>query len=116
EPLDSEILAAFNAHQRTDKGFGPALGPSAAVRAVERFEHFGFAVAQGRSDWVLGGEDRAMQDALLAGWAEGAAVMTTLTSDRIAHWLSARREHLAAGRSRLRVGHVDLFARLIGTR
>ena len=26
--LDIEILAGFNAHQRTDKGFGPALGPS----------------------------------------------------------------------------------------
>ena len=116
EPLDSEILAGFDAHQRTDKGFGPALGPNAAARAVERFEHFGFAVGQGRSDWVLGPDDHAIQDALFAGWAEVAAVTTTLTSDRITRWLGARREHLAAGRSRLRVGHADLFASPIGMR
>jgi SAM-dependent methyltransferase len=116
ERPDGEILAGFNVHQRTDKGFGPALGPSAAARAVERFEHFGFAVAQGRSDWIFEPDDRAMQNALFGGWAEVAAVTTTLTSDQIAHWLAARREHLAAGRSRLRVGHVDLFARPIGTR
>ena len=30
DPLDIEIVAAVNRHQRTDKGFGPALGPSAA--------------------------------------------------------------------------------------
>jgi hypothetical protein len=116
EPLDSEILAGFDAHQRSDKGFGPALGPDAVARAVERFDHFGFAVAQGGSDWVLGGDDRAIQDALFAGWAEVAAVATTLTLDRIARWLAARREHLAAGRSRLRVGHADLFATPIGMR
>ena len=45
--LDSEILAGFNAHQRTDKGFGPALGPTAAARAIERFEHFGYSVVAG---------------------------------------------------------------------
>ena len=26
DPLDADIVAAVNAHQRTDKGFGPALG------------------------------------------------------------------------------------------
>ena len=30
DPLDAAIVAAVNAHQRTDKGFGPALGPAAA--------------------------------------------------------------------------------------
>ncbi len=28
ETFDAELLAGFNLHQRTDKGFGPALGPS----------------------------------------------------------------------------------------
>ena len=116
ERFDSEILAGFNMHQRTDKGFGPALGPLAAAQAIERFQHFGFAVVHGRSDWVLGGDDRVMQDALFAGWAGVAALTTTLTSDQIARWLAARRAHLAAGRSSLQVGHVDLFARPIGTR
>ena len=38
DPLDAAIVAAVNAHQRTDKGFGPALGPTAAAVAIARFE------------------------------------------------------------------------------
>ena len=38
DPLDEAIASAVNAHQRTDKGFGPALGPSAAAAAISKFE------------------------------------------------------------------------------
>src|SRR5262249_57367613 len=89
--LDVELLAGFNLHQRTDKGFGPALGPSAAVRAAERFEHFGYALVQGHSDWVFGPADRAIQDALFAGWAEGGPRTTDLSADDIAQMLGPRR-------------------------
>lgn len=114
--LDRELLAGFDAHQRTDKGFGPALGPAAAARAIERFEHVGYSVVEGRSDWIFGPDDRAMQDALFAGWAEVAALTTRLSSGEINGWLAQRRADLAAGRSHLRVGHVDIFARPIGKR
>ena len=114
--FDVELLAGFNLHQRTDKGFGPALGPTAAARAAERFEHFGYALVQGRSDWVFGPEDRAIQDAFFAGLAEVGLLTTTLSADEIAGWLAQRRAHLSEGRSSLRVGHVDMFARPIGTR
>ena len=116
ETFDAELIAGFNLHQRTDKGFGPALGPAAAARAVERFEHFGYAVVQGRSDWVLGPGDRAIQDALVAGWAEVGALTTAMSADTIGGWLARRRTHLAQGRSNLQVGHVDIFAQPIGTR
>jgi hypothetical protein len=114
--LDVELLAGFNLHQRTDKGFGPALGPTAAVRTAERFEHFGYALVQGRSDWVFGTDDRAIQDTLFAGWAEVGPLTTGLSADDIAEWLTQRRAYLAAGRSSLRVGHVDIFVRPIGSR
>ena len=114
--FDRELLAGFNLHQRTDKGFGPALGPIAAARAVERFEHFGYGVVQGRSDWVFGPDDRDIQNALFAGWAELAALTTTMTASEIAEWLAQRRAALAQGRSHLRIGHVDIFARPIGRR
>jgi hypothetical protein len=114
--FDGEVLAGFNAHQRTDKGFGPALGPTAPARAVERFEHFGYSVVQGHSDWVFGPDDRAVQEVLFAGWADIAALTTRLSPDDINGWLAERRACLAAGRSSLRIGHVDIFARPIGTR
>jgi hypothetical protein len=114
--LDAEIVAAFNLHQRTDKGFGPALGPTAAARAVERFEHFGYSVVHGRSDWVMGPDDRDIQDALFAGWAELGVLTVAMSADASAGWLAERRALLADGRSHLRVGHVDVFARPIGRR
>jgi hypothetical protein len=111
EGLDAEIVACFNAHQRTDKGFGPALGPTAAERAAERFEHLGYAVVQGRSDWVLGPDDLAIQEALFAGWAEVGELSAVLSPGLIPAWLARRRSHLAQGRSSLRLGHIDVFAR-----
>ena len=116
EPFDIELMAGFNLHQRTDKGFGPALGPTAAARAAERFEHFGYGVVQGRSDWVCGPHDREMQDALFAGWAELGALTTAMSADEITQWLVQRRTDLAQGRSHLHIGHVDIFARPIGAR
>ncbi len=114
--FDKELLAGFNAHQRTDKGFGPALGPAAATRALKRFQHFGYTMVHGRSDWVFGPDDQAIQDALFTGFAEVAAITTQMTAAEIAGWLALRRSHLAKGCSRLRVGHVDIFARPIGSR
>jgi hypothetical protein len=119
EPADADddaVLAGFNLHQRTDKGFGPALGPAAAPQVVERFTHFGCAVVQGRSDWVLAPDDRAIQEALLASFAEVARLTADLSHGQIESWLARRRAHLAAGRSRLRIGHVDVLARPTGWR
>jgi hypothetical protein len=111
EDFDSEMVDCFNVHQLTDKGFGPALGPTAAACAAERFEHCGYAVVQGRSDWVLGPNDLAIQEALLAGWAEVGESSAALAPGLIPDWLRRRRSHLAQGRSSLRVGHIDIFAR-----
>jgi hypothetical protein len=114
--FDTELLAGFNAHQRTDKGFGPALGPDAPGRAVERLGHVGYSVVQGRSDWVLTPPAREIQEALFASFADIGAVATQMTAKEIAGWLARRRAHLAQGRSHLTVGHVDIFAWPTGTR
>jgi hypothetical protein len=116
DSFDPEILACFNTHQRTDKGFGPALGPTAAARALERFEHFGYDVVQGRSDWMLGSSDRSIQETLFASWAELSVQSTTISSDLVSAWLARRHSHLTAGHSTLSVGHVDIFARPMSER
>jgi len=116
ESADPEILARVNAHQRTDKGFGPALGPSAGARAVERFVQVGYEVAQGHSDWLLGSGDRPIQEVLFAGWAELAMQSSEGSSGVVSDWLACRRSHLAVERSSLTVGHLDIFARPIGMR
>jgi len=108
-PHDAAVIAAVNRHQRTDKGFGPALGPDAAHTAPERFRGAGFAVVEGRSDWNFGAGDRDIQMDMLAGWA-GAAGEIGVASAILDEWLRERRDHVTAGRSRMRVRHIDFFA------
>lgn len=116
DPLDDAIIAAVNAHQRTDKGFGQALGPTAASLAIARFEKLGYSVIHGKSDWAVGPDDRDMQLDTLAGWAGAARELGDLSLADTAGWLMRRRDAVNAGRSSIRVGHVDIFAGPIGTR
>jgi hypothetical protein len=112
---DAAVIAAVNRHQRTDKGFGPALGPDAARTAPERFRRAGFAVLEGRSDWRFGVDDRDIQIEMLAGWARAAGEIGVDPSI-LEEWLCERRNHVISGRSQMRVGHVDFFARPTGRR
>jgi hypothetical protein len=116
DPFDAEMVAAVNRHQRRDKGFGPALGPQAAAQALARFEAVGYGVVQGRSDWSFGPDDGAIQEQVLAGWATAASELGDVPLDRIAAWITRRRELAADGRARLQVGHIDLFATPTGRR
>jgi SAM-dependent methyltransferase len=111
DPGDAAIIEAVNAHQRTDKGFGLALGPTAAAEAIARFAAVGYVTVHETSDWTIGPRDREMQNALLAGWAGAAREIDARRLDEIIAWLTRRREMVAAGRSSMVVGHVDLFAR-----
>ena len=92
DPLDEKIVAAVNAHQRTDKGFGPALGPAAAPTAIERFERLGYAVVQGASDWVFRPGDRDIQNETLSGWAAAAREIGDPPLADAIGWLTRRSE------------------------
>lgn len=111
DPVDVRMIEAVNQHQRRDKGFGPALGPTAAVEAIARFETLRYAVVHGKSDWTFGRLDCEIQADLLAGWAAAAHEVGDLTLAEINAWLTRRRDQIASGRSSIRVGHIDFFAR-----
>jgi hypothetical protein len=110
DSFDAAIVSDVNAHQRTDKGFGPALGPLAANAAIASFEALGYSIVSGASDWIIGPNDRAMQKELLEGWVNAANELGTIPSADIASWLSRRIDLVSAGHSTIRVGHVDFFA------
>jgi hypothetical protein len=116
DTFDAAVIESVNQHQRRDKGFGPALGPEAAATAPSRFEAIGYQVVQGSSDWVFGPRDVEIQTEVLTGWAAAAREMGELAIGDIISWLARRRDHLAAGRSAMRVGHADFFAAPIATR
>lgn len=108
DPDDGLVHRLFDRHQRTDKGFGPALGPAAAA-ALER----GLSALAGRtvsapSDWVLGPADTAIQAAMVESLAGAARAVEASAAAPIAAWTERRLALIAAGRSRLRVGHRDV--------
>jgi len=109
DPFDAAVIGAVHQHQRTDKGFGAALGPAAADVALTRFTALRYVVIQGSSDWQIGPEDHDMQNELLDGWARAARDIGALPGRGITDWLTRRRAMTAAGSSLL-VGHVDFFA------
>jgi hypothetical protein len=116
DPLDATIASAVNAHQHSDKGFGPALGPSAATAAISRFEALGYSVVHGNSDWLIGTADQEIQFELLAGWATAARAVEALPHCDIDDWLAGRNDEVGARASTMRVGHVDFFATPIAIR
>jgi hypothetical protein len=54
DPLDAEVEAAFNAHQRRTTGGRTLLGPDAVGFAVEAFGRSGMPVLTSPSPWCLG--------------------------------------------------------------
>jgi hypothetical protein len=92
------------------------LGPDAAQAAIKAFERVGYDVVQGRSDWTFGPHDREIQLEVLSGWAHAAREIGEVPLNGVIEWLTRRRDHVAAGRSSIRVGHVDLFAKPTGSR
>ncbi|MEP2943531.1 MAG: class I SAM-dependent methyltransferase [Hyphomicrobiales bacterium] len=110
---DEIILAAFNTHQKTDKGLGPALGPDAAHTAMACFEKAGYEITHGLSDWQAGPDHAAFQKMLLDGWRGAASEirpdLKTDFDDWFAKRLSLIEEADTTGAS-VFVGHIDFLA------
>lgn len=110
DPEDERIRALVNRHQRTDKGFGAALGPDATDVAAACFACAGYDVTRAPSDWVLMPDTGALQTPLIDGWAEAATALAPEHARTIAEWRTRRLAHVQAGRSHIVVGHEDLAA------
>ena len=106
---DDEVTERVNRHQHGDKGFGAALG-GRAVPALRTL----LADARGEllveaSDWDLSEDDRPLQAAMVDGYAKAATQIDSAQEAADMAWAIRRHRHIAAGRSRLRVGHLDLL-------
>ena len=108
EPGDDEIRQLVNEHQRGDKGFGPALGPTAGPVAAECFGALGYSVAREASDWHLEPDAAELQRQLIEGWSRAAVQRAPERSTFIREWTDRRLAHVLEGHSRLVVGHEDL--------
>ncbi|GIF38179.1 class I SAM-dependent methyltransferase [Actinoplanes xinjiangensis] len=73
DPLDAEVVAAFNAHQRRVIDGRRLLGPDAPDVAAEAFTKVGAAVTVRPSPWRLGPALPALTGEWLRGWVGAAA-------------------------------------------
>jgi hypothetical protein len=110
EPDDALIRDLVNRHQRTDKGFGPALGPAAVATAADLFRASGHEVRIAASDWILrrSSAPDLLQEQLIDGWAEASTEIAVDWAGIIEAWRRKRRGHVTSGQSMLTVGHQDL--------
>lgn len=106
-PLDTDILAAFNRHQQTDKGFGPALGPQAGETLRHVLEGAGYTVWSGDSPWELTPDHATLLAPLVDGIAAAAAEIDPAQRAAFEAWARDRRQA-----RRTVIGHLDLFATL----
>ena len=114
EPGDDEVRQLVNEHQRGDKGFGPALGPTACTVAAECFGALGYSVEREASDWHLEPDAGELQRQLIEGWSRAAVQMDPGRAAFIREWTDRRLAHVLEGHSRLVVGHEDLAVWLPG--
>ena len=107
---DEKILKAFNTHQKTDKGFGAALGPEAADEAIRLFQEAGYIVATDPSDWVGNSDHKTFQKMLLEGWFGAACEINPASANTFKIWLDERFRLIDEENATLFVGHKDIFA------
>ncbi|WP_405911383.1 trans-aconitate methyltransferase [Streptomyces longwoodensis] len=106
DPLDEEIAAAFNAHQRRDG----LLGPDAVTVAAEAFADRGATVKIQPSPWRLGPAEAALTAQWLRGWVGAAVEQRPELAARAERYLAARLAACAAGDLHVTVHHSDLLA------
>lgn len=111
---DERVREHVNRHQRTDKGFGPALGPDAPATLAILLRQLGYWVMLRPSPWLLEPERAALQTALLDGWVEAVRAIAPESAGWLDDWVAQRHRAIEQGDSRLYVGHWDLFAWLKG--
>lgn len=109
-PLDEQMVDLFNRHQRTDKGFGAALGPDATACLARLLTAHGFSVRIEDSPWRMDSRTAALQAEFLHGLRRPLLEMSDLSEAVINDWLEFRLSAIGQPGSSCLVGHTDLLA------
>ncbi|WP_193171546.1 class I SAM-dependent methyltransferase [Nisaea nitritireducens] len=102
----AEVRDLVNRHQRTDKGFGPALGPDASAALSAGLAARAYDVRDGESDWIVAPGDPGTRE-LVGGWVEAASEMAP---ERVRDFEAWAETLYAQPEAKIRVGHRDHFA------
>jgi hypothetical protein len=110
DPLDAEIAAAFNAHQRRTIGGRSLLGPDAVDATVAAFRRRGAGVIVRSSLWRLGADQAELTSEWFRGWVAAACEQRPELARPVGAYARRRLADAAAGRLGVVVHHSDLLA------
>ena len=110
DPLDADVTAAFNAHQRRSTGGRRLLGADAPDAAADAFTRLGATVLVRPSRWRLDADQSALAAHWLRGWVAAACAQRPDLAVPAAGYLRRRLAEAAAGELRVVVHHSDLLA------
>lgn len=110
DPLDADIEAAFNAHQRRLARGRRLLGPDAVDATIEEFGRHGMSVLVRPSPWRLGVDDTPLIVEWFTGWVAAACEQRPDLAHPVAAYATRRLAEAAAGRLEVVVHHRDVLA------
>jgi hypothetical protein len=105
EPLDAQMGAAFNAHQRR----GGKLGPDAVAAAVDELRGTGAEVFVRPSPWRLDAADADLAAEWFGGWVAAACEQEPALAACAGAYRDRRLAQAAAGELTVTVDHADLL-------
>jgi SAM-dependent methyltransferase len=108
DPLDERLRELVNRHQFTDKGFGPALGPTCALTVQRLFSGSGYRMQSQPSDWHIAACQTSLQKMLVHGWLDAAVEVAPDEAGRLQAWGRRRCSQIENTGSQITVGHVDV--------
>lgn len=106
-PADAAMRDAFNAHQRTDKGFGPSAGAGATAALVTGFQRHGYRIVRGKSPWIVDGAHPELRRQLDAGFVNAVKETGQVAAETTDSWQAHRN---SAADAVTIIGHEDLLA------
>jgi hypothetical protein len=110
DPVDAEVAAAFDEHQRRVTAAGRLLGPDAFRAAVDGFRRAGHDVHVRPSPWRLGPDRAALAEAWFRGWVGAAVEQRPELREATTAYTNRRLAQAAGGRLSVEVHHEDLLA------
>ncbi|MHC1550972.1 class I SAM-dependent methyltransferase [Phyllobacterium sp. K27] len=105
---DALMIRLFNHHQKSDKGFGPALGPEASDVLAAVFSKVDYTVELAQSDWLIDETAIELHRLFIDGMASAVAETGMLEQGKISEWHAFRIGK--AETSKCRVVHCDVLA------
>jgi hypothetical protein len=109
DPLDRQVAAAFNAHQRRATDRGRLLGPDAVAHAVAEFSRVGCDVLVRPSPWRLDASHADLTAEWFAGWVGAACEQQPELAAEADAYVHRRLTQARAGDLQVTVGHADLL-------